>query len=241
MVRYLPDGNIEFLGRYDDQVKIRGFRIELGEIEALLEQHPAVQETLVIAREDVPGEKRLVAYVVSDQENVPAQGELRSYLKEKLPDFMIPSAFVFLKALPLTPIGKLNRRALPAPDSLRQLEQAYVAPQSDVERKITTIWQEALHLAKVGIHDNFFDLGGNSLLMAQINDKLKEVTNRDISMIEMFKFPTISALAGYLSQKNGEPSSFQESDERFDQMKVGRNRLKQQLQQRQRVAKREVE
>jgi amino acid adenylation domain-containing protein len=239
LARYLSDGNIEFLGRIDHQVKIRGFRIELGEIEAVLGQHTAVRETVVIAREDVPAEKRLVAYVVTDQKNASIQSDLRTYLKEKLPDFMVPSAYVILDSLPMTPNGKVDRRALPAPDRLCQSEEPYIAPGTDVELTIAKIWQEVLRLKKVGIHGNFFDLGGNSLLMARVNARLKEVTDRDISMIEMFKFPTISSLAGYLSQEKSEPLYHQESDDRFENMKVGKNRLKRQLQQRQRVAKRE--
>jgi len=149
--RYLPYGNIEFLGRIDNQVKIRGFRIELGEIESVLGTHPGVRETVVLAREDSPGDKRLVAYVVAAPAFFPSASELRSFLKQKLPEYMVPSAFVFLDALPLTPNGKLDRNALPAPDLSRpELEQGFVAPRTPLEEIIAQIWAEVLKVEKVG-------------------------------------------------------------------------------------------
>src|SRR5437867_4503115 len=164
LARYLPDGNIEFLGRFDNLVKIRGFRIELGEIESVLSQHPAVQGTVVLARADVPEEqqaaqnlkldKRLLAYVVANQGFAPTINELRSFLKEKLPEYMVPSAFVFLDTLPLTPNGKIDRKALPTPDQSRpELDQSFVAPRTPVEETIVEIWAEVLKVEKVGIHD----------------------------------------------------------------------------------------
>ncbi len=197
LARYLPDGTIEFLGRIDNQVKIRGFRIELGEIEAVLVEHPAVREAVVLAREE-----QLVAYVVPHRESKPTTSELRNYLKEQLPEYMVPSVFVSLEALPLLPNGKVNRRALPAPEGVRPtLAAAYEAPRSEVERAIATVWREVLHLEKVGINDNFFDLGGHSLLIVQVNSKLREIFNSNLSVIELFQNPTIGALAQYINQK----------------------------------------
>jgi len=156
---YLPDGNIEFLGRIDHQVKIRGFRVELGEIEAVLGQHSAVQETVVLAREDIPGDKRLAAYVVPHNERAPAISELRDFLKKELPDYMVPSAFVMLDALPLTPNGKVDRRALPAPDTARpELEKTFVTPRTAAEEVLAGIWTKVLGLERVGVHDDFFEL-----------------------------------------------------------------------------------
>jgi amino acid adenylation domain-containing protein len=200
LARYLPDGNIEFLGRIDHQVKIRGFRIELGEIEAVLGQHPQVRETVVIAREDMPNNRRLVAYVVPNHDAELSINELRDRLKQTLPEYMVPSAFVLLDSLPLTPNGKVNRRALPVPKNQRLLA-IYEPPQSEIEKTIATVWQTVLNLEKVGIHDNFFDVGGHSLLMLQVNHQLRTVFNREISVVTLFQNPTIYSLAQYLSQQ----------------------------------------
>ncbi|MEJ6487895.1 non-ribosomal peptide synthetase, partial [Nostoc punctiforme UO1] len=156
--RYLPDGNIEFLGRIDNQVKIRGFRIELGEIEAVLSSHPQVQQTVVIVREDIAENKRLVAYLVTDDESL-NNNQLREYLKQKLPEYMMPSGFVFLERFPLTPNGKLDRKALPAPDGEITRIDEYIAPSTEIEVILSNVWQELLLKEKVGIHDNFFNLG----------------------------------------------------------------------------------
>lgn len=202
LARYREDGNIEFLGRIDYQVKIRGNRIELGEIEALLQQHPQVRETVVVAREDTPNDCRLIAYLVTRDNAKPSVDELRRFLKKKLPEYMLPSGFVVLDALPLTPNGKINRRALPVPENLRpELTATFKPPQSEMEQQIAKLWQEVLHLDKVGINDNFFDLGGNSLLMLQVNNKLRGILQRDISVVTMFQNPTIYSLAEYLNQK----------------------------------------
>jgi acyl carrier protein len=231
MARYLSDGNVEFLGRVDHQVKIRGYRIEPGEIEAALMEHEAVREALLVAREDAPGEVRLVAYLVADGEAL-ASGELRQFLKQKLPDYMIPAAFVSLDSMPLTPNGKIDRRALPAPASLRTettAAAAYVAPQSDLERIIAGIWQEALQVERVSTQDNFFDLGGHSLLLAQVHARLREVLKTDVPVIELFKYPTVGALAKYFSQKqkqNQQPL-FQQTDDRVKKRKEVINRRRQ--------------
>ncbi|GAX39730.1 amino acid adenylation domain-containing protein [Tolypothrix sp. NIES-4075] len=205
LVRYLIDGNIEYLGRIDYQVKVRGFRIELGEIEALLSQHPTVQQAVVIAKE-IAGDKRLVAYLLPVSEAAPEISELRSFLKQQLPDYMVPTSFVLLDTLPLTPNGKVDRKALPDPDQTRLEVEAYVAPRNEVERLISAVWQEVLNLEKVGVHDNFFEVGGHSLLIIQVHNKLHqkllENINREISVVDLFKYPSISSLAQYLSQKH---------------------------------------
>jgi len=201
MGRLLPDGSIGFIGRKDFQVKIRGFRIEMGEIEAVLGQHPAVQENVVIAREDTPGDKHLVAYLVADQQSVPSISELRSFLSEKLPDYMVPSAFVMLDALPLTPNGKLDRRALPAPDQSRpDLEGAFVAPRSPVEELLVRIWRKVLGLEQVGIYDNFFELGGHSLLATQVMSRVLNAFQTEIPLRALFEKPTIGELAMFITE-----------------------------------------
>ncbi len=210
LARYRPDGNIEFLGRIDYQVKIRGNRIELGEIEAVIKQHPKVREIVVVSREDIPNDHRLIVYLVTHQEATLSVNELRDFLKKKLPEYMLPSAFMVLNALPLTPNGKVDRRALPTPENLRpELTAAYQPPQSEMEKTISQVWQQVLYLEKVGIHDNFFDLGGNSLLMIQVNNKLRAILQQDISVVTMFQNPTINLLAQYLSQKTAEKSVFE--------------------------------
>jgi amino acid adenylation domain-containing protein len=209
LARWRPDGSLEFLGRVDHQVKVRGFRIELPEIETVLGQHAAVRQAVVLAREDTPGDKRLVAYVVPHQQPAPTVGELRQFLKGKLPEYMVPSHFLMLDALPLTPNGKIDRRALPAPEGIRpDLEAQYVAPRSELEQAIAQIWREALRVENVGIRDNFFELGGHSVLMAQIHSRLQEQGwGRDLSLVELFQYPTVHSLARYLSQAQGRLSA----------------------------------
>jgi amino acid adenylation domain-containing protein len=213
--RYRPDSTLDILGRVDHQVKLRGVRIELGGIETVLGQHPAVWEAVALVREDVPGDKRLVGYVTLKSGQALTVHELRRFLKQKLPDPMVPSALVVLDALPLTPNGKVNRRALPAPEGRRpELEAAYMAPRSELERKIAAVWQEVLHITKAGIDDRFFDLGGHSLLLIQVQHRLGEVLDRDIPVVELFKYPTISSLAKRLSQKQREQPTFRKAQER---------------------------
>jgi NRPS condensation-like uncharacterized protein/acyl carrier protein len=196
LVRYLPDGNIEYLGRIDHQVKIRGFRIELGEIEACLSQHPEVREAVVIARENVLGSPRLVAYIVPRSEPTASVGELRSFLKTKLPEYMIPSAFVMLEALPLTPNGKVDRRSLPAPDTARpELEKPFVAPRTEVEERLAAIWSDVLGLEQIGVRDNFFELGGHSLLATQVVSRVREVFGMELPLRRLFESPTVAGLA----------------------------------------------
>ena len=213
LVRRLSNGDIEYLGRIDDQVKIRGFRIELGEIEAVLSQHPAVRQTVILAREDVEdaksttqiaerrnenpkSAKRLVAYVVPRQEGAPTINELRSFVKQKLPEYMVPSAFVFLDSLPLTSNGKVDRQALPVPSQNRaELEESFVAPRTPTEEMLAGIWAELLHVEQVGIHDSFFDLGGHSLLATQVVSKLRETFGVDLPLRFLFDAPTVAGLA----------------------------------------------
>jgi len=197
LARHLPDGRIEFLGRLDQQVKIRGFRIELEEIESVLAAHPALREAAVLAREDSPGDRRLVAYVVAAREPPPSAEELRGHLKEKLPDYMIPPAFLFMSALPLTANGKLDRRALPVPDSGRPAGgSSRVAPSTPVEEVLAKIWCEVLVLDRVGAEDNFFELGGHSLLMTQVASRVRESLQLELPLRTLLEAPTVSSLAG---------------------------------------------
>ena len=196
LTRYLPDGQIEFLGRLDQQVKIRGFRIELEEIEAVLAAHPALQDVVVLAREDIPEDKRLVAYVVATREPLPLASELRAFLKHTLPDYMIPSVFLPLAALPLNPNGKIDRRALPAPDE-RQFasDTSWIAPRTSVEEVLAKIWCEVLALERVGVEDSFFELGGHSLLMAQVMSRVRESLQLELPLRTFLEAPTICGLA----------------------------------------------
>ncbi|MGP1384067.1 MAG: amino acid adenylation domain-containing protein [Thainema sp.] len=209
LARYRSDGTIEFLGRIDHQVKIRGYRVELGEIEAALTQHPAVREAVVIARTDQPEQHRLVAYLVgvssskregTDRPSIQI-AELRNWLRRQLPDYMVPAAFVILDQFPLTVNGKVDRQALPAPSTDRpELGNTYIAPKAELERAIADIWQSVLNLDRVGLHDNFFDLGGHSLLLVQVQSQLQTQLNREVSLVDLFRYPTIHAIAAYLDQ-----------------------------------------
>jgi amino acid adenylation domain-containing protein len=193
--RWRSDGNVEFLGRNDQQVKIRGFRIELGEIEAQIARHPQVKEVGVIAREDIPGQKRLVAYITARNEAGPGVDELREQLKAVLPEYMVPSAFVTLPILPLTPNGKLDRRALPAPAQDAYASRTYEAPHTEIEETLAGIWKELLRVERVGRQDHFFDLGGHSLLALQVIARIHSALSVDVPMRLLFQFPTLEALA----------------------------------------------
>jgi amino acid adenylation domain-containing protein/non-ribosomal peptide synthase protein (TIGR01720 family) len=194
LVRYLADGTIEYLGRIDNQVKIRGFRIELGEIETVLSQYPHVQANCVIAREDTPGDKRLVAYIVPQPKTTPKVSELRSFLKERLPDYMVPGAIAFLDALPLTPNGKIDRRALPQPEARTGIETEIVLPRTPIEEKLAAIWTQVLRIEQIGIYDNFFELGGDSILSIQIVSRAK-MAGIELTVRQLFANPTIAQLA----------------------------------------------
>ncbi|MBW4497711.1 MAG: amino acid adenylation domain-containing protein [Oscillatoria princeps RMCB-10] len=204
--RYLPDGNIEFLGRIDNQVKIRGFRIELGEIESLLVQHPDVRSAVVIAREDTPGDKRLVAYVVPKQEPAPTWSDLRRFLFEQLPEYMVPATFVILEALPLTVNGKVDRRALPAPEFKPELQWSLVAPRTPIEEMLASIWADVLRIELVGVHHNFFELGGHSLLTIQVISRVRDILAVELPLRNFFEAPTIAEFAELIenSLKNGQ-------------------------------------
>jgi acyl carrier protein len=198
----LLDGNIEFRGRIDNQVKIRGYRIELGEIETVLAQYPSVEQVVVLAREDIPGDRRLVAYTVATEGSAPSARELRSFLQHRLPDYMVPSAFVFSDSLPLTPNGKLDRKALQAPDDRRpELDDGFAAPRTPLEETIANIWAKVLKLDKVGIHDNFFHLGGHSLLATQVVSRLCDAFSIELQLRHMFESPTVSEMATIITEK----------------------------------------
>ena len=202
LARFLPDGQIECLGRIDYQVKVRGFRIELGEIEAVMAQHPAVKEAIAIAREDNPGERLLAGYFVANTDDDVADliPQLRLFLKERLPDYMVPTQFMVLDAMPLTPNGKVDRRGLPKPDNYRaDLAANYVAPRNDIEMQIAEIWAEVLGLEKVGIYDNFFELGGYSLLAIQIVSRLRQSLQIEILLPSLFELPTVADLSTRVS------------------------------------------
>ncbi|WP_026798523.1 non-ribosomal peptide synthetase [Planktothrix prolifica] len=196
LARYLPDGNIEYLGRIDNQVKIRGFRIELGEIEAVIGQNEDVQSACVIAREDSPGDKRLVAYLVPQPEITLTIDEIRQFLRAKLPDYMVPTAFVLLDTFPLTPNGKIDRRALPVPDLQSQGE--YIAPRNPIEEKMAQIWAEVLKLKRVSIEDNFFELGGHSLLATQVISRCQQAFQIALPLRYLFESPTIAQLSAVI-------------------------------------------
>jgi len=192
--RWMPDGTIEFLGRNDFQVKIRGFRIELGEIEARLADCAGVREAVVLAREDQPGDKRLVAYMIA-QDGALDVAALRGELSKQLPEYMVPSAFVLLDALPLTPNGKLDRKALPAPDGTALATREYEAPQGEIEQTLAGIWQTLLNVERVGRHDHFFELGGHSLLAVQLVSHVRDALGVEVALRELFARPTLQAFA----------------------------------------------
>lgn len=258
LARYLPDGTIEYLGRVDHQVKIRGFRIELGEIESLLNQHPAIHQAVVIGSGEQATDQRLIAYIVptirpfnqlnqsSDQGGEPHYltsekadsgtsfstsliGDLRHFLQEQLPSYMVPAIFVPLEALPLTPNGKVDRRSLPFPQGINRPihEISYQSPQTELEKMIVRLWQDVLQIDRIGINDNFFDLGGHSLTLVQINNQLQVLMQRTIPVVEMFKHPTIKSLASYLNQDTAALFPSQQVLDRAQKQKAAIDRRKQ--------------
>lgn len=213
LARYQPDGTTELLGRADQQVKIRGFRIELGEIESVLKTHPSVRETVVVAREDTPGEKRLVAYIVAQVAEVDANTDaatssvdgldLRTYLKTSLPDYMVPAAFVQLDTLPLTANGKIDRKALPVPDqSATAAQQSHTPPRTYVEKQLSEIWEEVFALPRVSVTADFFDLGGHSLLAVKLMAKIAQVFGKQLALNDLFESPTIETLAKHIEDES---------------------------------------
>jgi amino acid adenylation domain-containing protein/non-ribosomal peptide synthase protein (TIGR01720 family) len=212
LVRYLPDGNLEFLGRIDNQVKLRGFRIELGEIEAVLGRNPVVADAIVVVREDEPGYKRLVAYVVPVQSATFSIADLRGFLKDKLPGHMVPSAFVLLESLPLTPNGKIDRRSLPVPETARpDLHTTYAVPRNVVEATLVAIWSEVLGVDQVGIDDNFFELGGDSILSIQVVAKANQ-QNLQITPRQVFQYQTVAELSTVAEQVESQAMTPAEQD-----------------------------
>ena len=199
------NGNIEFLGRIDNQVKLRGFRIELEEIEVILSQHPLVTENVVILREDNPGDKKLVAYLVPLANKPLPLTELRNFLREKLPEYSLPSAFVFLEQLPLSPNGKIDRKSLPIPTQNCNVTNKYTPPSNAIEEILAGIWAKILHLQRVGIHDNFFDLGGHSLLATQVISRIREAFAIELPIRCLFESPSVAQLAQTLIEKEATP------------------------------------
>ncbi len=217
LARWTADGEVEYLGRADQQVKVRGYRIELGEIEAAAAHVPGVGSAAVTLREDTPGDQRLIAYIVRKPGDLISADDVKAALRRALPDFMVPSHVVFLSALPLTPNKKVDRRALPKPDDGRTPARDATtpsAPASDLEQKIGAVWGEVLGLANVGVNDNFFDLGGHSLLAVKAHRRLKEVFQRELAITDLFRFPTVRALAGYFQQTGNEASAADEGLQR---------------------------
>jgi aspartate racemase len=203
LARYLSDGKVELLGRMDHQVKIRSFRIELGEIETTLNQFPGIQQAVVVAREDFHGEKRLVAYVTSEPQSALTAAELTSFLKTKLPEYMVPSFFSFLDEFPRTPNGKIDRRALPAPDLAQQTpEGAFVPARNHLERQIVQIWEKVLNVRPIGVTSNFFELGGYSLLAVRVMRQVEKVFNKKVRVTALFQHPTVEQLARFLNEES---------------------------------------
>lgn len=199
LARFLADGNIQYMGRIDNQVKLRGFRIELGEIEAVLTKEPTVQSAVVVVREDNPGDKRLVAYVVRSGASIPS-AELKDLVRKRLPEYMVPSAFVEMKALPLSPNGKINRRLLPAPDWAAAESGDVVEPRNELETKLVKVWQSVLHVPNIGVRDNFFDLGGHSLMAARVLSEVEKITGKELPLSALFRGATVESLAQLITQ-----------------------------------------
>jgi acyl-CoA synthetase (AMP-forming)/AMP-acid ligase II/acyl carrier protein len=233
LARWGVQGDIVYLGRLDHQIKIRGFRVELGEIEAALKRHAAVEAAVVLAREDGPGELRLVAYVVSRNGGAPKGEELRQFLRNLLPQHAVPTFFVLLAALPLSPNGKVDRRALPAPE--RPASQPFEPATTPLEAELADLWREVLRVERVGREDNFFDLGGHSLLIVKLRRRLEERFAREISMLEMFQHTTVSAMAAHLSGgKTAAKTEPTAHDDRDGELAQGKKRLAQRLRQHER-------
>jgi amino acid adenylation domain-containing protein len=203
VVRYRGDGSLEFLGRADNQIKIRGFRVELEDIEQTLRQHDAVKDCVVVFREDL--DARLIAYVVANRADLAS--ELRTFVKSKLPGYMVPATFEMIAALPLAPSGKINRRALPEPKSVEVISEAFVAPSTPLEELLASAWQDVLRIPRVSVHDNFFDIGGHSLLAARVVSIVNRSLTVDFGMVDLFQDPTIALLAETLSRRVAERES----------------------------------
>ena len=231
LTKYRADGTIEYLGRVDQQIKLRGHRIELGEIESVLAAHEMVREAAVVVRDDAGADRQLVGYIVwkaatEDSESLPATDSLREFLRSKLPDYMVPAVIVELDQMPLTPNGKLDRRALPKPQgSMRRQRVEFVAARNELETKIAAVWQNILQLEQAGIHDNFFDLGGHSLLLARLSMELGQALGRDISVVDLFRYPSIADFAGFLAQTQTQADVLK-TDLMTEKLEAGKDRLK---------------
>lgn len=231
LVRFLPSGDIEYIGRIDNQVKIRGFRVELGEIEAAINKHPSISTSVVILQEDKSGNQTLIAYTTLQPDKTLTTPELRRFLQNKLLDHALPTAFMILEALPLTSNGKVDRQALPMPDVLRpELEVAYVIPQTEVEKTIASVWRKALNLEKIGIHDNFFEIGGHSLLLVTVHSQLQEILKAELSTLDLFRYPTINSLANYLNSSPNSTAFLQENDTQAEKISSGKAQQRKRLQ-----------
>jgi acyl carrier protein len=230
LARYLPDGNIEFLGRIDNQVKVSGLSVEMGEIEAILKKHPMIRETAVVSDIANGNENRLVAYFVSESRNISATQEIRAFLRTKLPEYMVPTHFINLNEMPLTPSGKIDRKALPKPKFDREdLQTHFIAPRNEIEKRLAEIVAELLEIDKVGVMDNFFDLGGHSLLATQFMSRMKTTFQMEIPLRQIFESPTIAEMAVIIEQYGdaGERSA----DEKIEKMGRGDKDLNQLLEQ----------
>ncbi len=215
IARYLPDGSIDYLGRIDRMVKVRGFRIELSEIESTLREHPAVREAIALAHEDQAGYKKLVAYLVLEHQNQLSSHQLREYLQENIPDYMIPSIFVFLDAFPLTVNGKIDHRALPQAAQLSDTtKETFVAPRNTIEEMLSTIWSQVLEIERISMDDNFFDLGGHSLLATRMFVQIHDFFQVDLSLRDLFEAPTIVSFARIITEKQAQKAD----DELLDQI-----------------------
>jgi acyl-coenzyme A synthetase/AMP-(fatty) acid ligase/acyl carrier protein len=229
------DGNLVFVGRNDHQIKVRGYRVELGEVEAALVRQAGVREAAVLLRDDGPGEAALVAYVAPapppspDAPPAPGPEELKSRLRLSLPEYMVPATFVFLDALPVTPNGKVDRRALPAPDRRRPGRLELVSPQTDLQKTIADVWRSVLHLEEVGIHDSFFELGGSSLTLFEAYSRLNRILDRKLNLLDLMHRPTIASLAAYLSAPADVDTGDGAAEDRGGTLKAGEDRLRRQL------------
>jgi amino acid adenylation domain-containing protein len=223
LARVLPDGSIEYLGRLDFQVKLRGFRIELGEIEAVLLKHPSVLEAVVIATDDALDDRQLVAYVVCEKSARPSTEALRATLLVELPEYMVPARFVFLESMPLTPSGKVDRKALPKDLVERpELSQMYVAPSTPLQKQLCDIWATLLGVGTIGIRDNFFEVGGNSIRAVRLTADIKRLLQRDVPVVKLFEYPSVEKLAQYLSSSGTADQLLDDANERATRLRIGR-------------------
>ena len=225
LVRWRRDGVLDYLGRMDQQVKIRGFRIEPGEVEAVLAGHDGVSQAAVVLREDSPGEKQLVAYLVADSGHRIEVDDLRQHLRHSLPDYMVPSAFVLMDALPFTPNGKLDKKALPPPEA-EQVTERYLPPRTELESAIARAWQKVLKVEKIGVHDNFFDRGGHSLLARLLQAKLAEALGQEVELVHVFQYSTIASFAQFVESSHRVPEKPENGMERITQQKRAIEKLR---------------